>query len=340
MAQLASVVEIPSSQKSGVIRIMPYVDPTRSNMGLEKYDQVVFDGVQQTESMTCLQQNGVLRFLNGLNEFAPEIKLIVDPVEKKARITEIRKDIAAIEMGLAANVLDIDDKDFWNKVVLCRPDNSKFWGTIDLTCGNEPVVLDPEKDVRDLIKVRAIEAGGFTMIAKSYEDARSRSVPPKFYLDRIVDTISLKMEPKKLRNKALGELQKLYDSNGDKLFYVIKALDTNSIQYKQNTPKDILYDACDKFIMGLGSEKSVKRAADTFITTAKMTLTELKLKVLFKDSAYLKFIELRGDGMFYHFRSNSMMGRNSTECIEFLKNPINSSILEELQGAVEEYWKL
>jgi hypothetical protein len=335
-----SVVEIPQNQKSGTIRIMPYVDPSRSNMGLENYGQVVFDGVRQSESLTCLQQNGVLRFINGLNEFAPEIKLIKDPKEKEARIKEIRKDIAAIEQALAANVLDIDDKDFWSKVTVCRPDNKEFWGTIDLTCSNEPVVLDPEKDVRDLIKVRAIEAGGFSMVAKSYEDARSRSVPPKFYLDRIVDTIVLKMEPKKLKNKALGELQKLYDNSSDKLFYVIKSLDTNSIQYKLSTPKDVLYDACDRYITGEGSERSLKRAAETFILTAKMTLTELKVKAIFRDSAYLKFIELRGDGMFYHFKSNSMMGRNPAECIEFIKNPVNSNILEDLQKAVEEYWQM
>lgn len=334
-----SVVEVPANQKSGTIRIMPYVDPTRSNMGLENYNQVVFDGVKQSESLTCLQQNGVLRFINGLNEFAPEIKLIRDSKEKEARIKEIRKDVATIEQALAANVLDVEDKDFWAKVSICRPDNQKFWGTIDITCGNEPLVLDPDKDVRDLIKIRAIEAGGFSMVAKSYEDARSRSVPPKFYLDRIVDTISLKMEPKKLRNKALGELQKLYDSSSDKLFYIIKAIDTNSIQYKLNTPKDILYEQCDRFINGLGSEKSMKRASENFVNTAKMTLTELKVKAIFRDAAYLKFIELRGDGLFYHFKSSSMMGRNSAECLEFMKNPINSKILEDLHNAVEEYWQ-
>jgi hypothetical protein len=340
MTQLASVVEIPSTQKSGVIRIMPYVDPARSNMGLEKYDQVVFDGVKQTESMTCLQQNGVLRFINGLNEFAPEIKLIKDAAERQARINEIRKDIVLIEQAMAANVLDIEDKDFWAKVQICKPDNKLFWGTIDLTCSNDSVVLDPEKDIRDLIKVRAIEAGGFAMVAKSYEDARSRSTPPKFYLDRIVDTIGLKMEPKKLRNKALGELQKLYDNSSDKLFYVIKSLDTNCIQYKYNTPKDILYDACDKHITGLGSERNVKRAAELFITTSKLTLTELKVKAIYRDATYLKFIELRGDGMFYHFKSGSMLGKNPSECIEFIKNPANSKVLEDLQIAVEEYWKM
>lgn len=339
MTTQSSVVEIPTSQKSGVIRIMPYVDPEIQNMGLENYNQVVFDGVKQVESLTCLQQNGVLRFINGLNEFAPEVKMIQNPKEKEARIMEIRRDVALIESQLAANVLDVDDKDFWQKVMLCKPNNSEFWGTIELACGNEPVILDPDKDVRDLIKVRAIEAGGFIMIAKSYEDARSRSVPPKFYLDRIVDTISLKMEPKKLRNKALGELQKLYDSSSDKLFYIIKAIDTNSIQYKLNTPKDILYEQCDRFINGLGSEKSMKRASESFVNTAKMTLTELKVKAIFRDAAYLKFIELRGDGLFYHFKSGSMMGRNQPECLEFMKNPINSKILEDLHDAVQDYWQ-
>ena len=48
-------------------------------------------------------------------------------------------------------------------------------------------------------------------IAKSYEDARSKAVPPKFYLDKEEETVMVRTEYKKLRNKALSELQKLYD---------------------------------------------------------------------------------------------------------------------------------
>ena len=36
----------------------------------------------------------------------------------------------------------------------------------------------------DRIKFYAIEAGGFDIVAKSYEDAKTKPKPPKFYLDK------------------------------------------------------------------------------------------------------------------------------------------------------------
>jgi hypothetical protein len=35
------------------------------------------------------------------------------------------------------------------------------------------------------------------MIAKSYEDARSKAVPPKFYLDKEEETVMVRTEYKK-----------------------------------------------------------------------------------------------------------------------------------------------
>jgi hypothetical protein len=42
----------------------------------------------------------------------------------------------------------------------------------------------------DRIKLYAIEAGGFSIVAKSYDDARSRPVAPKFYLDKEEETVN------------------------------------------------------------------------------------------------------------------------------------------------------
>ena len=69
--------------------------------------------------------------------------------KKKAKITEIRNAVAQLEAELAANVVDPDDKDFWNKLTIMKPDNSQFWDKISLRCGNDPVFLDPAKDPYD-----------------------------------------------------------------------------------------------------------------------------------------------------------------------------------------------
>ena len=58
--------------------------------------------------------NGVKRYVTGLNEFSPEVKML-PKTEKEAKIKEIRSVVAQLEAELAANVVDPDDKDFWNK---------------------------------------------------------------------------------------------------------------------------------------------------------------------------------------------------------------------------------
>lgn len=324
--------------KNGAITIKPYFDPNRSNMGLEKYGMTLFDGVFHEEQLACIEVNGIKRYLTGLNEFAPEIKMIKDPDAKAARIKEIRTVVSQLEQDLAANMIDPSDPDFWNKVKICKPDNSELWDRITIRAGNEPVYLDPAIDPYDLIKVYAIEAGGFSMVSKSLEDARTRAIPPKFYLDRYVDTVSTKTEVKKLRNKALAELQKLYDKNTNKLFYVAKVIDPNSSQYKKSTPNDLIYDNMDRYINGEGIETNEKRAAQDFLEKSALDMETLKLRSLIKDGVFYKQVATKSDGMIYHMDSGTLMGRNPSECVEFLKNPLHEQTLVDLTKKIEKYW--
>lgn len=324
--------------KNGAITIKPFFDPEISNMGLEKYGMTLFDGVFHEEQLACIEVNGIKRYITGLNEFAPDVKLIKDPEKKEARIREIRTVIAQLEADLAANVIDVKDPDFWNKVKICRPDNNELWDKITIRAGNEPVYLDPTVDPYDLIKVYAIEAGGFSMVAKSLEDARTRQTPPKFYLDRYVDTVTTKTESKKLRNRALSELQKLYDKNINKLFYVAKVVDANSAQYKKSTPNDVLYDNMDAYINGEGIETNERRAAQDFLEKAALDMETLKLRSLIKDAAFYKQIATKSDGFIYHMDSGTLMGRNPSECVEFLKNPLNDQVLATMTKTIEKYW--
>jgi len=99
-----------------------------------------------------------------------------------------------------------------------------------------------------------------------------------------------------LRNKALAELQKLFDKNSTKLFYIAKAVDTASVQYKKYTPNDVIYDNMDRHIIN------------------------------------------KADGYIYHAQSGSMLGRNTSDVIEFLKNPLNEDILKDLNTKIEKLW--
>jgi hypothetical protein len=325
-----------SENRKTPISIKPYFDRSVSNMGLEIYNLSLFDGVTHSEQLACIERNGVVQYLTGLNEFAPEIKLLPEE-QKVARVKEIRRAIAELEKELAANVLDIEDTHFWNNVKLLKPDNAEFWNKISISCGNEPVYLDP-KDPFDRIKLYAIEAGGFSIVAKNYDEARSKAVPPKFYLDKEQETAVVKTEYKKLKNKALSELQKLFDKNSTKLFYIAKAVDLASVQYKKHTPNDIIYDNMDRHINGEGTEGNKERAAQGFLDAAAMDMETLKVKAIVKDSIFFKYIINKTDGHIYHVKTNTMMGRNISEVIEYLKNPLNEDILKDLNNKIEKLW--
>ena len=322
--------------KQSTIAVRPFFDNAVSNMGLENYGLSLYDGVKHFEQLACLEQNGVIRYLTGLNEFAPEIKLL-NPEDKEARINEIRTAVAELERELAANVLEIDDPQFWNKVKLLKPDNKEFWNRIHIACGNEPLFLDPN-DPYDRIKLYAIEAGGFSIVSKSFDDARSRAVPPKFYLDKKEQTVIARTEYKKMRNKALSELQKLFDKNSAKLFYVAKVVDGNSTQYRKSTPNDVMYENMDLYINGEGVESNKERAAKSFLEAVGMDMETLKIKSIVRDSVFFKYIINKADGYIYHAKTNAMLGRNVSDVIEYLKNPLNEDVLTDLNKACEKFW--
>jgi hypothetical protein len=322
--------------KAKNIAVRPFFDNSVSNMGLENYGLSLFDGVSHFEQLACLERNGVTRYLTGLNEFAPEIKLLPNE-EREAIKMQIRSAVAELEKELAANVLNIEDENFWNKVQLLKPDNSEFWNKITISCSNEPLYLDP-KDPYDRIKLYAIEAGGFALVAKSYDDARSRAVPPKFYLDKEQETVTIKTEYKKLKNRALSELQKLYDKNSTKLMYIAKVVDGTSIQYKRNTPNDTIYDNMDRFINGEGVEGNKTRAAQSFLDACNLDMETLKIKSIIKDCVYYKYISTKSDGHIYHVETDSILGKNVVAVLEYLKNPLHEDILKNLNDKVEKIW--
>jgi len=333
-----TLVETYTSKKKGPVTVKPYFDSRVSNMGLEKYGMALYDGVSHEEQLACIENNGIKRYVTGLNEFAPEIKLIKDTDLREARIKEIRTIVSELEKDLASNMVDPADPEFWNKIKLLKPDNHDFWSKITMRCGNDILFLDPAKDPYDLIKICAIEAGGFSIIAKSYEDAKSRPRAPKFYLDKMEDTVSTKTESKKLRNKAISELQKLFDKNQNKLFYVAKIVDPVSSQYKKNTPNDIIYDNMDKYIMGEGSEQSSTKASKLFLDACALDMETIKLKAIVKDASYFKILITKADGMIYEKGTGSMMGRNIAEVVEYLRNPLNEASLLDVTKKVEKFW--
>ena len=332
-----TIVEKYQQSKDQTIAIRPYFDPNKQNMGLEQYGMALHEGVWHEESLACLELNGVKRYVTGLNEFAPDVKRL-PPGDKELKVKEIRRVISQLEAELAANVIDPEDKDFWNKVTLLKPDNDKFWSKVSLRCGNDPVFLDPAKDPYDLIKMYAINAGGFSIVAKSLKDAKSAVNPPKFYLDQLEETISERTQYSKIRNKSLVELQKLFDTDTNKLMYVAKSVDVESTQYTKSTPNDVLYENMDMFINGEGTESNKKRAAQMFLDAATDSMENLKIRALVKDSLFYRFLVPKSSGWIETIDSSEKLGKRPAEVVEYLKDPSNEDTLLSLLDKVEPYW--
>ena len=331
-----TMIEKWQTVKYGDVAVRPYFERANENLGLENYGMTLFDGVYHQEQLSCLEINGVKRYITGLNEFAPEVKGLPKE-EREAKIKEIRQAVAQLEAELAQNIIDPEDPNFWNEVKLLRPDNDKLWSKITIRCGNEPLYLDPAKDAYDLIKIFAIEAGGFSIVAKNLEDARSKIRPPKFYLDKIEDSVSTRTQDAKVRNRAIAALSNLFDSNQTKLFYIAKVVDSNSTQYIKSTPNDIIYEMMDGYIHGQGIERDVKRAASNFLKVSKESLENLKLKAIIKDATQSKYLVDRS-GWIHDSDSNMKLGKTTSEVLAYLKSPLNDEITTNLVRKVEKIW--
>jgi len=325
-------------ESAGKITISPYCDPKKSNMGLENYGLVVFPGTAQNEPMACIEQYGRVRYLNGLDETAPEISSLKDEEVKKAKILEIRKIVAFLEFEKHFVNIDPNDENFWNHVQTYKPNNQELWSQISVTCSNNTIVLDPINKTEDLIKILAIEAGGFPIIAKSKEDCISGIQSRKWFLDRHIETIESKVSTTKIRNKAGAKLESISENKPRKLFYIAKMISTNSIIYKNSTLPGSIYDFLDDYISGNESEPIIKKAAEQFLTYASLDMQELKIKSIVKDATFYKFVILKGDGLFYLQKENVMLGRNPAEIYEYLINPANEDVLHILLDRVEETW--
>ncbi len=44
------------------------------------------------------------------------------------------------------------------------------------------------------------------------------------------------------------------------------------------------------------------------------------------------------DGYIYHSKLNVLLGRNVSDVVEYLRNPLNEDVLKDLSTTCEKYW--
>jgi hypothetical protein len=320
-----------------ISKVIPYLDGKSSNFGLAEYKEVIAPTAVRTEYLACLEVNGVPRYLTGLDEYAPEVQRIEDKKKKDAVIKEIREKVAFLERALIANPIDIKDEKFWEKVKVVHPTNYKFWEGIYIAVSNEPLFLDYD-DPNQLILLCAIKAGGFSDIASSFDDARMSPISPKFYLDEETSTAMAKNEVTRLKNKAKASLEDLMAAGGKKLFFVTKNIDSNSYRYTNATSSDVMYAFLDEYIDGKG-QFNAKQASINFNKALEMSQEDLMLRAVIADASFHKIINRKADQRLYHHKSDTMVGGNVEDVVEYLKNPLNSKVADQLIKEVELRWQ-
>lgn len=333
------------------ISIKPFIANVPKG-GLEKYGMSIHDGVTQRDDLGFIEKNGIKRYFTGLDEFAPEVQALSKD-EKEAVIKDIRRTILRLENELNSNydvtAENLEDKDFWSKVTMfksqgpVKKDNigkpiPTYWDTVTLTLTDTDKFLNPN-DLHDVILINAIQAGGFALVAKSLETALVNPDKYNFYLDKSQETAAIETEVMKLRNKAGAELEKMFNKDTNRLFYVTKMIANNSMNYDRGTPNDILYRDCGLYINGETVNKNKKVTASKFLEYGKMEMDEIKMRTYVKDATALRFISMKGDGHLYYIKTGTLVGKTPADVVMFLKNPLNEEIYKEVERFVEAEWK-
>lgn len=317
------------------IVLKPYFLEGRENMGLEQYKQVFFDGTGLIQQLRAIEINGVVRYITGLDEFAPDVKILQDK-EKEARIKQIRETVAQLELEIFMNKVDVKDKDFWAKVNLA-PTNEKFWSKVILAASNQEVYFDPNEPM-DLLKIIAIENWGFDEVAPSKEQADLLSSPPKLYLEKRTDTRHVEGQLKELRDKAIYELYKIRMETPQDLFLLAKNILPIANSYKTRDKIEIFYGDLSSFIEGTSIEKDKKKAPQKFLDWKSKTKEYLTIRALVLESIFLKHLVTKADNKIYNKATGSMLGGNIEECVEHLKQVQNERDLLDIQEVIEKHW--
>jgi hypothetical protein len=317
------------------ITIKPFVEKGVPNMGLEKYGQALFEGAMHDQQLRCTIINGVTRYLTGLDEYAVSVKRLPE-AERKAKVKAIRETIIKLEDEIYGNKLEIDDKDFWSKTVFA-PTKTEYWERVSFSIGNEGLTLNPH-DPHELILIIAAEAGGFDDIAGSFEEAKGSPKPPKFYLEKKRDAEIDEAKVKQLRDRAVYELMKVFMEEPQRLFVLAKNLLPISNSYRKTDAVLTWYGHLSSFIDGSGVEMDKKKAPGKFLNIIQKPEEYLNIRAYVLEAAYLKKIITKADNKIYNRETDTLLGANLEEVVEYLRQPTNQVELDNIMEQIDAIW--
>lgn len=347
----------------GIVSIKPFVTD-RPNMGLEKYDETLFPGTEQMDSVFVTVKDNIKIYKTGLNEQAVEIQSISDPEEKKAKIRAIRETVAWLENAVGnyklrpetcMNKYGTDTDQFWEHVETFQsicPDKydgsgafkiriPTYWDKLNIVLTNEGRSFNL-KDPHDLAAYHVAQAGGFGMVATSYQQAMEDG-GYKFYLHKMEDVAAIKTEPKKLKYKALGYLDTMLTGDTNKLFYMAKLQAVQGSAYykiggESATPLDQLYEDIGNDLEGKTPNRSSKEAVEIFLKNYSKPIDDLHTRAIVKDALEMHLIDYKA-GQLYYLKMNTPLGKNIEDAVANLQNPIHEETYISVRDTVMTEWK-
>lgn len=321
------VKKITAKDLKRKVSIRQYVDKSEFNMGLEKEGLSVFAGENSfgghKEWLGYEEIGDTKIYLTGLNPDASQLDSIKNDEERQQRIEEIT---------LLRNYIQTKKK------ASIEADNHSFWKGVFISVDKPTLELDLS-NIADLITYCGIKGGGFTEIAPSLTHAKNSSKTYKFYLHEnelaAVELANVKIA----RNKAIVELQHMFEEDQTKMFYVSKLILPIHLGFRKNSPIATLYDKLDGYIKGEGYTRELKKLPKIFLETSRLPVEELKLRAIIKDALHQSKIRKNAEtNEMYNRETGVKYPPTEGRIFEFLMNPINSEELANLNAQVTAFW--
>lgn len=309
------------------VSIRQYVDPEVFNLGMEKYNMSVWSGETGSggvkESLGYKTVGNKKIYLTGLDVNATSLNNLEEDT-KKQKVMEIESVLKYLSVIYGEETL--------------KSDNDSFWADLFLEIKSPILELDLE-DVNDLLKYYAIQGGGYTEVAPSYDVAKNSNKIYKFYLHEENEVAELKTEIKRLRNRAKSILEDLFVEDPEKLFKMSKILLPIEKGLTRNVSKNTIYSELDIYIDGEYTKNEIKQAPKRFIELSEKDRGSLNIQAIVKEALYQRYIVKNSESTYWNPQTQSPFGRNENEIIAYLNNPLNGDELTIIKDRVEGFWK-
>ncbi len=309
------------------VSIRQYIDPEVFNMGMEKMNMSVWSGESGSgghkEWLGYKTIGDKKIYLTGLDVNSDYLKEL-DEETRLQKIEEIKGVVDYLENIYGVGTLD--------------PTNSSFWNDQFFEIKGPTIALDLE-DTASLLIYYGIKGRGYSEVAPSYEYAKTSNKIHKFYLHEDQEVADVKTEVIKLRNKAKIILEELDTEDYEKLFKVSKILLPIEKGYTRKVPKSQVYSDLNDYIDGDYSKNEVKQAPKKFIEVASRDRATLNIQAMVREAIYQRYINKNSDQLLGNPQTQCSYGRNESEVIAYLSNPVNAEELMAISKRVEGYWK-